>query len=90
MKPVKMADAPIGKTMFLRELLGDEVRETYYTRVGPDTCRHHGCVQGSVECEEGERPRYVNIWSEGFEYPLVAALPVFPIDESVFKIFQPA
>jgi hypothetical protein len=89
MKPTKMSDVSIGDTVFLRENLSDELRETYYTRTGPTIYRHHGCVQGSVEREEGERPRYVNLSVEGFEYPLVGALPVFPIEASAFNVFKP-
>ena len=94
MKPRPMRDIAVGSVVFLLTKMDDEisheVRETYYTKLYETTYLHHGCIQGDLVIEEGERPRYITVdFDYGFEYPMVAALPVFPISESRFKDFFP-
>ncbi len=81
---MKMSEVENGKMVFNEQRMDDEIRETYYTKDSETSYRHHGCIQGLQELEDGERPRYVNFVAEGFVYPLVPALPVKPISESKF------
>ena len=91
-KPTPFRDIAIGAVVFTLTKMDDEtsheVRETYYTKVSETLYHHHGCIQGEPVIEEGERPRYINVnFAVGFEYPMVGALPVFPIEESRYKDF---
>jgi hypothetical protein len=93
---MKMQDAAIGDLVFLDERIDDEVRETFYLRDGPTTCLHLGMVQGDPALKERTKdelgqpvlPRYRR-FSSGYQYPLVAALPVKPINESRFWKYNP-
>lgn len=91
---MRMSDVPVGETVFLMERIGDEIRETYYTRRVTGVY-HHGCAQGveppltSDACpwESGRptyRPRYLRFDPLGTFYPMTSALPVQPLENSRF------
>jgi hypothetical protein len=93
-KPTPMGDMPVGAVVFTLTRMDDEtsheVRETYYTKISETVYHHHGCIQGAPELAEDERPRYINVtFKTGFEYPMIATLPVFPIEESRYARFFP-
>lgn len=81
-----MRDVEIGAMVFLEEKMDDErsheVRETFYRRTGDATYRRHGLVQGDPA--SSERPRFIVFSEEGYEYPMVGALPVKPLSASRF------
>lgn len=81
-----MRDVEIGAMVFLVENMDDgrrrEIRETYYCRSSENSYRRHGLAQGDPDASE---PMRVGLYSkDGYEYPLVGALPVLPISESRF------
>lgn len=91
-KPTPMRDIPIGSVVFTLTIFNEynEIRETYYTKISETAYLHHGCIQGDPRLlEEDERPRYIKVNSKGFEYPMIATLPVFPIGQSRYRKFLP-
>ena len=94
-----MRDVPVGETVFLLERIGDEIRETFYERVGERVCIRRAVVQGEASLDDGAcpwesgreawRPRYVRFSLENYGYPLVGALPVLPLSESTFWRYLP-